>query len=732
VPSGQAGTARPAAQVQVSPGRIIAPIGSEVVVVAGICGPDGRLMTNQLIEWTLEPGGVGHFLAFPGAELVHHLIPGTRPKKVDSTYVVSRTGRQTAALTRGTPTQEDDVSIVSGQTWISLSSPVEGTSYVTAFAPGLDVWNGRQQTATIIWADAGWTFPPPAVNPVGSTHRFTTLVHRHSDRSPLTGWIVRYEIEDGPDAGFAPDGARSVEVLTDAFGQATVEIFQRVATVGSNRVAVTVIRPGVPGGSGPERVVLGEGTTTKSWTKAELSIDVTGPSEAAIGDAATYRIMVTNPGQLTTRSVEVRQAIPAGYSLVESRPAATVEAAQARWSLGDLAGGATRVLEITLRAERPGTVNHCATASAGEGFTAQDCVATSVLASALEVAVTGPQRITVGQEATFEILITNRGGVLARQVKLTDRYEPGLEVVNLDRPGDVQADLGDLEPGQSERIPITFRVVRAGELCHTVEVTGDGVPPARKRTCLTAEAAAAEPRPALGIRASGPAGRSVGQSAEFAIEVTNTGNAQLRNVRVAMTPDRSLDPTDATEGNAWEGDDLVWRLASLEPGQSIRYELRCRCRAAASRACVAIRATADGGAEAADQACLAIQGTPSQISLSIAALREPAQVGSEIVYDIRVTNRGDTPDRDLTLTITLPPSLSPQRVGTSGPARASITGQTVTFLPVAEIRAGETLTYRVTVRAIAAGEGTVTATVGSAGLATPLVKDKASTVFSAP
>ena len=136
----------------------------------------------------MTPGGVGEFM-----ELDRHYFPDLLlgdfnwPRKVSATQVITSTSRQYLRLTRGTPTPADDVIVRRGQTWVTVTSPVEGTSYVTAFAPAVYGWDRHKQTAMIHWLDAQWQFPPPAINAAGTRHVFTTMVMRQSDQSPERG-----------------------------------------------------------------------------------------------------------------------------------------------------------------------------------------------------------------------------------------------------------------------------------------------------------------------------------------------------------------------------------------------------------------------------------------------------------------------------------------------------------------------------------------------------------------
>src|SRR5262245_13933665 len=48
--------------VMVTPAKIIAPVGSEVVVQAAVCGQDQKLMASEPVEWSIAPSSVGHFV----------------------------------------------------------------------------------------------------------------------------------------------------------------------------------------------------------------------------------------------------------------------------------------------------------------------------------------------------------------------------------------------------------------------------------------------------------------------------------------------------------------------------------------------------------------------------------------------------------------------------------------------------------------------------------------------
>jgi len=711
--------------VTLSPHLAVAPVGSEVVLLAGVCGPDGYLRTNRRLEWSLAPGGVGHFVAVGGNGLVDLLLGDFNlPRKIDNTFAVGSTSRSYLRLNRGTATDDDDICLQRGQGWITLASPVEGTSHVTVCAPEVYAWDARTRSATIHWVDAEWRFPPPAINPAGTTHSMTTSVVRHTDQSPCVGWLVRYEILDGPPAGFSPDGAGAIEVATDAAGQAGAEIFQKQPAPGTNQIAVKVIRPAGLGGPNGKRLVVGQGTTSKTWTAPALAVRKTGPSTASVGSTATYHIEVSNPGDLPAENVLVTDQLPDKLTYLDSNPPAQATGKTLRWQLGQLAAGQTSTIELNCRAAESGSVTNCADAVAAGGLKASDCATTTVMSAAVEVKLTAAQQATVGDNVTFTISITNRGQLPTGKLLIKDRFGEGLEHAAAVSP--IERDVATLAAGETQQIQVTFRVTKAGRLCHTVEISGAHGVLASAEGCVTAVAApagagalppAAEPsdllpgtpptaRPSIAVTKTGPAELAAGQTAQFTIDITNTGGQALRDLKVDDAYDAALYPARATEGHKFENNHLVWTIERLAAGETTQLEVHCLCQRPAQRACNRVTVTSSAGATATDEACLAIRAAAGKLDLEVADLHDPIALGKELTYEVRVSNDGAVPHKQVVVVATVPLGMMPVPIGTSGPKqiRYTIQGRTVRFDPLPEIAPGEKLSYRIRVSTQQAGK----------------------------
>ena len=119
------------------------------------------------------------------------------------------------------------------------------------------------------------------------------------------------------------------------------------------------------------------------------------------------------------------------------------------------------------------------------------------------------------------------------------------------------------------------------------------------------------------------------------------------------------------------------------------------------------------------------------LSLTVTDLRDEVAVGGNVVYEVTVTNLRNTPDANIVVVVTVPEGLSPTAggVGIVAPSNPNIGQRVIRFNPVAEIRPGESLIYRIPIRAEQAGQFRSQIRVTSDGQRRPLIKTEDSSVF---
>ena len=532
--------------VRIAPNRVMAPVGSEVVLKSSICGADGYLHADRRVEWLLSRDGAGQFVDVGDRGQVDLFRwPWDTPRKIDNWYAIGATAYAPHCVHRGTPDPNDDVQVVRGEAWITVSSAVEGTSQVTAVAPDVANWQFRQATTTIYWIDAQWVFPPSTSAEAGRPHVLTTTVMRRSDGAPLAGWTVRYNVPSGgASLGYA--SGDHVDVPTDAAGRASVEVSPNDVSGGTANVGITILRPPLVGPNASPQLEIGRGLTTITWG--------TGQSPQS-------------PTPITTQPQLQPTPAPAP---IPTRPTPPIP------------GGPSSTVPYTAPQTAPQT-----------GPPRLEARLTNV----------GPTAAALGEYVSFDLTVTNTGESTARNILIYDRFDAGLShEMDTEKRNAIQNDqMRDLGPGESATIALTFKVTAAGQLCHEVTVSADGAASVTQRGCATGRQAAVQ------VRIQSVRQQVVGQLAEYIVSVQNVGDVPATDLEIVQEFPREMqavatppDQTAAADGS------IRIRIDRLIPGEVRPFRTQARCTAASANACS--RATVLAGGAQAHQAetCLEI------------------------------------------------------------------------------------------------------------------------------
>ena len=89
---------------------------------------------------------------------------------------------------------------------------------------------------------------------------------------------------------------------------------------GITQVAVQIVRPPSAKGDVP-RMVVGQGLTSVQWTAPGLAVRTSGPPTADAEKPVTYRVEVSNTGDLPAPNVVLAYAVPEGTVVIQQQPA---------------------------------------------------------------------------------------------------------------------------------------------------------------------------------------------------------------------------------------------------------------------------------------------------------------------------------------------------------------------------------------------------------------------------
>ncbi len=713
--------------ILLSPQRIVAPVGGEVILLSGVCGTDGYLAMGEPLEWMLTPESVGTFIEVgddaPGA--LHRLAKIEKTDKISPSFARGVTSTKKALITRGNLNPNDDVPLDKGQTWLSISSPTEGTSRVTVLAPDSDCWDQRKATATIYWIDARWQFPHPQPVLGGTPVTLSTRVTRAEGTVPARGWTVRYETLN-PELGLFSNGATAIDAKVDDSGNATAELIPTRSANGNFQsgtatVIARVIRPGGDRDNMPD-LTLGEGQIFVTWSAPQLNIRAGAPAVATFNSPFEVVATVQNPGDQPATNVRVQVALPPGVRVTQADSFATVTPSNVTWELGTIPPFQELDLFMTVVAQS--SIRLPVQARADGGLLAEDTVSVDVFRPSLTLQVrpaTGESN-EVGTPIRFNIDVTNTGDRPLTNVSLRSVGDSGMTHAQTGSRvvGQVRTE-GPLMPGQTWTAAATFVPLESGRRCITVEATADGGQRARGESCATVINKVV-PVPAVTVNTTGQGLMETGEVKRFTYRVVNTGQVVLRNVRITVTFDPQLALVRATEGH----DDsqlgrgqIVWIVPVMQvaPDRTADVLLEAEFRAAQTnpRSQMIVTVASAEGARAENAVDFQIiagappaqplppstplppvlstptvpnplppitdaprtttptpQPTPSpsdlgvpgtgSLSLSLLDRNDPVRVGQPIGYSLSVRNTSNQVDSSVGLRFRLPPGVEVTRV----------------------------------------------------------------------
>ncbi|MBW3598687.1 MAG: hypothetical protein KY475_15615 [Planctomycetes bacterium] len=155
----------------------------------------------------------------------------------------------------------------------------------------------------------------------------------------------------------------------------------------------------------------------------ELAVVVAGPETVVVGDAATFKVIITNRGDGAAENVAVSQRLAGD-------PQGMVGAAH----LGRLAPGESRELHLSAMAAAPGRLRTQFLATAWGGIEVAAEAEVHVAQPMLSLEAFGPRVCAVQAVEVFTVTLANPGDAPASNIEAVIALPPGLEVLAFDRP----------------------------------------------------------------------------------------------------------------------------------------------------------------------------------------------------------------------------------------------------------------------------------------------------------
>ncbi len=235
--------------------------------------------------------------------------------------------------------------------------------------------------------------------------------------------------------------------------------------------------------AGGEQLTRSESCVTVG--EAKLSLAKSGPADRRyLNENATFQITVSNTGTMPLSGVEVTDLVPAGTSVV-SALGGQPNGNEVRWTLGELAAGASRTLEITLRGQTPGRVCNRVRATATGGVQARSewCVEFVGASGLLLEVVDTDDPVEVGGETSYIINVRNQGQIPVTNLTILAEVPAQMAIVRVTGPADHAKDGQRLSftpmtlaPRGEARYTVYVKALAPGDVRFRVDMAADQLP----------------------------------------------------------------------------------------------------------------------------------------------------------------------------------------------------------------------------------------------------------------
>ncbi len=270
--------------------------------------------------------------------------------------------------------------------------------------------------------------------------------------------------------------------------------------------------------------------------KLQLALD--GPKEMLFGASEVFRITLSNPGTGDAENVTVLTST-----------SATSKDGMNKLSVGTLAAGATKTLELKIDAAEAGALHLLAKATADGDLASQAAADVLVRRAAIELVASGPQANYAGTQATFEARVANPGNATAENVRIEAALPIGAKFEKCSAGGEPNADgtkvvwtIPTLAAGSERAIELTCTLMSAGANRLQVAAAAAGQLSDAAEVSTRVEALAD-----LKIEVSDPRGPvAVGTDAVYEVRIRNRGTKSAERVNVVGFFSEGIEPISAT------------------------------------------------------------------------------------------------------------------------------------------------------------------------------------------
>lgn len=309
-----------------------------------------------------------------------------------------------------------------------------------------------------------------------------------------------------------------------------------------------------------------------SVLEPKLDMVIDGPQDILFGDSQIFKVIAKNTGTGPAENVSIT-IMP----IKKGQNPTVID------SIGTIAAGDQKVIELELTAKQAGTLALRAETSADNGLRATAAHDVLVRRAELAVSAQGPGIKYAATTATYAVVVANAGNAPASSILVEAQLPTGSKFVSashggkLDEASDrVTWNLPKLEPGTQQPLQVVSTLMVEGNNILQVSANADQGLSSRHELITRVESVAD-----LKLLVNDPTGPiPVGQEVEYEFTLNNRGTKEARGVKVTVSFGSGIEPVSVEGGKGTIQGDIVQlnTIPAVNAGQEIIVKVKARGR----------------------------------------------------------------------------------------------------------------------------------------------------------
>jgi uncharacterized membrane protein len=294
----------------------------------------------------------------------------------------------------------------------------------------------------------------------------------------------------------------------------------------------------------------------------------------------------------------------------------------------------------------------------------------------LELELSGPAEVQLGAPEKYRMRIKNPGSAvlpdltLSLQTETTSQYD---------------SQIGPIAPGSEKIIDVELTFDHPG-LFPIVATAKDPSGKLQQRQRIDVQVQKIE------VKATwfGPEEFIQGSKADYELVIENSGGIPAANLACSVAIPDGIELIELPEGVTRQANELRWSIPKLDPRSQFTLPIRCEMNRSGNHT-LAFQARSDQNITLRSDISTVVEAI-ADLELVVKEPQAPAPVGTRVVYELQVSNRGSKAAEDIRVVAQFSEGIEP--LALEGHAGRIVPGQAL-FENLPSIGPNQTITLRV-------------------------------------